>query len=34
MLLTEFTHLVSGLKDAQVLNVSSHKEFIERQSDR
>ena len=33
-LLTEFTHLVSGLNKAQVLEVSSQKEFTERQSDR
>ena len=31
---TEITHLVSGLNDAQVLEVSSQKEFSERQSDR
>ena len=31
---TEITHLVSGLNDAQVLNISSQKEFSERQSDR
>ena len=31
---TEITHLVSGLNEAQVLDVSSHKEFSERQSDR
>ena len=33
-LLAEITHLVSGLNEAQVLDVSSHKEFSERQSDR
>ena len=33
-LLTEITHLVSGLNEAQVLNVSSQKEFSERQSDK
>ena len=33
-LLTEITHLVSGLNEAQVLDVSSQKEFSERQSDR
>ena len=33
-LLTEITHVVSGLNKAQVLDVSSQKEFIERQSDR
>ncbi|KAJ8798757.1 hypothetical protein J1605_016560 [Eschrichtius robustus] len=32
-LLTEITHLVSGLNEAQVLDVSSQKEFSERQSD-
>ena len=31
---TEITHLVSGLNEAQVLDVSSQKEFGERQSDR
>ena len=31
---TEITHLVSGPNEAQVLNVSSQKEFSERQSDR
>ena len=31
---TEITHLVSGLSEAQVLNVSSQKESSERQSDR
>ena len=31
---TEITHLVSGLNEAQVLDVSSQKEFSERQSDR
>ena len=30
---TEVTHLVSGLNEAQVLDVSSQKEFSERQSD-
>ena len=30
---TEITHLVSGLNEAQVLDVSSQKEFSERQSD-
>ena len=33
-LLTEITRVVSGLSKAQVLDVSSQKEFIERQSDR
>ena len=33
-LLTEITHLVSGLTEAQVLDVSSQKEFSKRQSDR
>ena len=33
-LLTEITHLVSGLNEAQVLEVSSQKAFSERQSDR
>ena len=33
-LLTEITHLISGLNEAQVLDVSSQKEFSERQSDR
>ena len=33
-LLTEITHPVSGLNEAQVLDVSSQKEFSERQSDR
>ena len=28
------SHLVSGLNEAQVLDISSQKEFIERQSDR
>ena len=32
-LLTEVTHLVSGHNEAQVLDVSSQKEFSERQSD-
>ena len=32
-LLTEVTHLVSGLNEAQVLDVSSQKEFSEGQSD-
>ena len=31
---TEITHLVSGLNEAQVLDVSWQKEFSERQSDR
>ena len=31
---TEVTHLVSGLNEAQVLDVSLQKEFSERQSDR
>ena len=31
---TEITHLVSGLNEAQVLDVSSQKEFSERKSDR
>ena len=31
--LTEITHLVSELNEAQVLNVSLQKEFSERQSD-
>ena len=31
---SEITHLVSGLNKAQVLDVSSQKEFSERQSDR
>ena len=31
---TEITHLVSGPNEAQVLDVSSQKEFSERQSDR
>ena len=31
---TVITHLVSGLNEAQVLDVSSQKEFGERQSDR
>ena len=31
---TEITHLVSGVNEAQVLDVSSQKEFSERQSDR
>ena len=30
---TEIAHLVSGLNEAQVLDVSSQKEFSERQSD-
>ena len=29
---TDITHLVSGLNEAQVLDVSSQKEFSERQS--
>ena len=33
-LLTKSTHLASGLNEAQVLDVSSHKEFREKQSDR
>ena len=33
-LLTEITHLVSGLNEAQVLDVSWQKEFSERQSDK
>ena len=32
-LLTEITHLVSGFNEAQILDVSSQKEFSERQSD-
>ena len=32
-LLIGITHLVSGLNEAQVLDVSSQKEFRERQSD-
>ena len=31
---TEITYLVSGLNEAQILDVSSQKEFSERQSDR
>ena len=31
---TEITHLVSGLHESQVLDVSSQKEFSERQSNR
>ena len=31
---TEITHLVSGLNEAQVLDVSSQEEFSERKSDR
>ena len=31
---TEITHLVSGLNEAWFLDVSSEKEFSERQSDR
>ena len=31
---TEITHLVSGPNEAQILNVSSLKEFSERQNDR
>ena len=31
---TEITHLVSGLNEAQVPDVSSQKEFSERRSDR
>ena len=31
---TEITHLLSGLNEAQILDVSSQKEFSERQSDR
>ena len=31
---TEIIHLVSGLNEAQVLDVSSQKEFSERQSNR
>ena len=31
---TEITHLVSGLDEAQVLDVSLQKEFSEKQSDR
>ena len=31
---TEITHPVSGLNEAQVLDVSSQKEFSERQTDR
>ena len=30
---TEITHLVSGLNEAQVLDISSQKAFSERQSD-
>ena len=33
-LLIEIRHLVSGLNETQVLNVSLQKEFSERQSDR
>ena len=33
-LLINITHLVSGLNEAQVLDVSSQKEFSERQTDR
>ena len=33
-LLTEVTHLVSGLNEVQVLDVSSQKKFRGRQSDR
>ena len=33
-LLTEITYLISGLNEAQVLDVSLQKEFGERQSDR
>ena len=33
-LTTEITHLVSELNEAQVLDVSSQKEFSERQGDR
>ena len=33
-LLTEITHLISGLNETQVLDVLSQKEFSERQSDR
>ena len=33
-LLIEITHLVSGLNEAQLLDVSSQKEFSERQRDR
>ena len=32
-LLIEIRHLVSGLNETQVLNVSLQKEFSERQSD-
>jgi len=32
--LAEITHLVSGLKEVAVIDVSSRKEFSERQSDR
>ena len=32
-LLTEITHLVSGLNEAQVLDVSLWKEFSEKQND-
>ena len=31
---TEITHLVSGLNETQVLDVTTQKEFNERQSDR
>ena len=31
---TKITHLISGLSEAQVLDVSSQKEFLERQTDR
>ena len=31
---TEITHLVSGLNEAQVLDVSLHTEFSDRQNDR
>ena len=33
-LLIEIRHLVSGLIETQVLNISLQKEFSERQSDR
>ena len=33
-LLIGITHLVSGFNEAQILDVSSQKEFSERQSDR
>ena len=33
-LLIEITHLLSGLNEAQVLDVSSQREFSERQNNR